>query len=102
MEVVADTVHAEGDSLNRGHVWSRHRADFLGFLQGVLLVKSLLFLLLILNVKQKCLLPGSTRELTSIQMLHPDLRGYAGCKMLQTRPGAASKKRLEMKPPELR
>lgn len=39
-------------SLDSRHVWGRHGADFLGFLQGVLLVKGLLLLLLVLQRKQ--------------------------------------------------
>lgn len=44
---------AWGHSLNSRHVGGRHGADFLGFLKGMLLVKGLLFLLLVLQRKQR-------------------------------------------------
>lgn len=47
------------DSLDRGHVGRRHRADLLGLLQSVFLVEGLFFFLFILDTKKRwlCLAP---------------------------------------------
>lgn len=74
---------AAGNSLYSRHVWSRHWADFLGFLQRVLLVKSLFFFLLILNARQTkaMMLKGKTEKHADVTFYGSvGLAGYClGC-----------------------
>lgn len=50
------------NSLDRGHVGRRHRADLLGLLQSMFLVEGLFFFLFILDTKKRWLCWGPMKE----------------------------------------